>query len=154
MAIHLDCSYFGEPLDRVLVVPADSGFPCGRRLRGDVVSALVEPGGVVVQHQIEVGDIYVRLVPVKQRDPIRCHVDNLAAHRASRIEEVAERRGAQVLWLAPCSPEFNPIEQCWSKIKGYVKVRTADALDEALAQAIRLVTKSDIRAGSSTAAIR
>lgn len=75
-------------------------------------------------------------------------LDNLTAHRASRIEEVAEARGAQVLWLAPYSPDFNPIEQCWSKIKTFlrgVKARTAGALDEALAQAIGLVTKSDIR---------
>ncbi len=74
--------------------------------------------------------------------------DNLGAHRASRIEEVAESRGAQVLWLAPYSPDFSPIEQCWSKIKTFlrgVKARTADALDEALTQAIGLVTKSDIR---------
>ena len=75
-------------------------------------------------------------------------LDNLTAHRASRIEEVAEARGAQVLWLAPYSTDFNPIEQCWSKIKTFlrgVKARTAEALDEALAQAIGLVTKSDIR---------
>jgi transposase len=75
-------------------------------------------------------------------------LDNLTAHRASRIEEVAQKRGAQVLWLAPYSPDFNPIEQCWSKIKTFlrgVKARTAEALDEALAQAIRLVTQSDIR---------
>ena len=72
----------------------------------------------------------------------------LTAHRASRIEEVAAERGAQVLWLAPYSPDFNPIEQCWSKIKTFLrgaKARTAGALDEALAQAIGLVTKSDIR---------
>lgn len=75
-------------------------------------------------------------------------LDNLTAHRASRIEEVAQSRGARVLWLAPYSPDFNPIEQCWSKIKTYLrgaKARTAGALDEALARAIGLVTKSDIR---------
>ena len=75
-------------------------------------------------------------------------LDNLTAHRASRIEEVAERRGAQVLWLAPYSPDFNPIEQCWSKIKSYLrgaKARTEGELNKALAQAIRLVTKADIR---------
>ena len=75
-------------------------------------------------------------------------LDNLGAHRASRIEEVAARRGAQVLWLAPYSPDFSPIEQCWSKIKAYLrgaKARTAEALDKALAQAIGLVTKADIR---------
>ena len=75
-------------------------------------------------------------------------LDNLTAHRASRIEEVAESRGAQVLWLAPYSPDFSPIEQCWSKIKTFLrgaKARTAGALDEALAQAIGLVTQADIR---------
>jgi transposase len=75
-------------------------------------------------------------------------LDNLGAHRASRIEEVAEARGAQVLWLAPYSPDFSPIEQCWSKIKGYLrgaKARTQEQLDQALAAAIKMVTKSDIR---------
>lgn len=75
-------------------------------------------------------------------------LDNLGAHRASRIEEVAESRGAQVLWLAPYSPDFSPIEQCWSKIKAYLrgaKARTVDALDKGLAQAIGLVTRADIR---------
>lgn len=75
-------------------------------------------------------------------------LDNLGAHRASRIEEVAEARGAQVLWLAPYSPDFSPIEQCWSKIKAYLrgaKARTQEQLDQALAAAIKMVTKSDIR---------
>jgi len=75
-------------------------------------------------------------------------LDNLTAHRASRIEEVARSRGAQVLWLAPYSPDFSPIEQCWSKIKAYLrgaKARTEEELNKALAQAIGLVTKADIR---------
>ncbi len=75
-------------------------------------------------------------------------LDNLGAHRASCIEDVAERRGAQVLWLAPYSPDFSPIEQCWSKIKSYLrgaKARTSKELDKALAQAISLVTRADIR---------
>ncbi len=75
-------------------------------------------------------------------------LDNLGAHRASRVEEVAAERGAQVLWLAPYSPDFSPIEQCWSKIKSYLrgaKARSAQALDKALAQAIGLVTETDIR---------
>ncbi|HEX6623543.1 MAG TPA: transposase, partial [Pyrinomonadaceae bacterium] len=75
-------------------------------------------------------------------------LDNLGAHRASRIEEVAESRGARVLWLAPYSPDFGPIEQCRSKIKAYlrgVKARTEDELNKTPAQAIGLVTKADIR---------
>ena len=75
-------------------------------------------------------------------------LDNLNVHKASRVEEVAEARGARVLWLAPYSPDFSPIEQCWSKIKSYLraaKARTRDELEQALAQATRLITKSDIR---------
>jgi transposase len=75
-------------------------------------------------------------------------LDNLGAHKASRIEEVAAERDAQGLWLPPYSPDYSPIEQCWSKIKSYLrgaKARTAEALDKALAQAIKLVTKADIR---------
>jgi transposase len=75
-------------------------------------------------------------------------LDNLRAHRAGRIEEMAEARGAQVLWLAPYSPDFSPIEQCWSKIKTCLrgaKARTGDELNRALARAVGLVTKADIR---------
>lgn len=75
-------------------------------------------------------------------------LDNLTAHRASRIEEVAESRGAQVLWLPPYSPDYSPIEQCWSKIKAYLrgaKARTREALEGALTAALGLVTKADIR---------
>lgn len=75
-------------------------------------------------------------------------LDNLNVHKASQVEQVAEARGAQVLWLSPYSPDFSPIEQCWSKIKTLLraaKARTRDELEQALAQAIKLVTKSDIR---------
>jgi transposase len=61
---------------------------------------------------------------------------------------VAAQRGAQVLWLPPYSPDFSPIEQCWSKIKTFLrgaKARTHDELNGALRQAIKLVTKDDIR---------
>jgi len=75
-------------------------------------------------------------------------LDNLNVHKASQVERVAEGRGAQVLWLPPYSPDFSPIEQCWSKIKTALraaKARTRDELEQALARAIKLVTKSDIR---------
>lgn len=94
-------------------------------------------------------DAYVERVLGPQLRPGDVIVlDNLGAHRASRIEEVAAERGAQVLWLPPYSPDYSPIEQCWSKIKSYLrgaKARTNEALGKALAQAIALVTKADIR---------
>lgn len=73
-------------------------------------------------------------------------LDNLSAHRASRLELVAAECGAQVLWLAPYSPDYSPIELMWSKIKTAVraaKARTAGELNDALVAALRLVTKAD-----------
>ena len=75
-------------------------------------------------------------------------LDNLNVHKASQVVAVAEARGAQVVWLPPYSPDFSPIEQCWSKIKTALraaKARTREELEKALAEAIKLVTQSDIR---------
>jgi transposase len=75
-------------------------------------------------------------------------LDNLNVHKASKVERVAAERGARVIWLPPYSPDFSPIEQCWSKIKALLraaKARTRGELEKALAQAIGLITKSDIR---------
>jgi transposase len=73
-------------------------------------------------------------------------LDNLSAHRASRLEIVAAECGAQVLWLAPYSPDFSPIELMWSKIKTAMrsaKARTAEELNDALVAALQLVTRGD-----------
>jgi transposase len=75
-------------------------------------------------------------------------LDNLNVHKASQVERVAAARGARVIWLPPYSPDFSPIEQCWSKIKTLLraaKARTREELEKALAGATRLITKSDIR---------
>ena len=75
-------------------------------------------------------------------------LDNLNIHKASQVGEVAAGRGARVVWLAPYSPDFSPIEQCWSKIKTCLraaKARTREELERALARAICQVTRSDIR---------
>jgi transposase len=75
--------------------------------------------------------------------------DNLTAHHASRIEEVAQEYQAQVLWLAPYSPDFSPIELLWSKIKSSLrkaKARTIEELSQALNQGLELITANDCRA--------
>lgn len=75
-------------------------------------------------------------------------LDNLGAHRASRIEDVAGQRGARVLWLPPYSPDMSPIENCWSKIKTALraaKARTRDELEQALATAVNLVSTADVQ---------
>jgi transposase len=75
-------------------------------------------------------------------------LDNLGAHRASRIEEIAHACSARVIWLPPYSPDFSPIEPMWGKLKTYlrkVKARTAAALEQAVAEGLQLITSSDCR---------
>jgi transposase len=77
-------------------------------------------------------------------------LDNLSAHRASRIEEIALSCGARVLWLPPYSPDFSPIEQMWSKLKTYLrkaKARIGEELDRAVSEGLKLITESDCRGG-------
>lgn len=76
-------------------------------------------------------------------------LDNLGAHRASRIQEIAESCGAKVIWLSPYSPDFSPIELMWSKLKTLFrasKARTREEIEKALAKALNRITKSDCRA--------
>lgn len=73
-------------------------------------------------------------------------MDNLSSHKAACIREAIERTGARVLFLPPYSPDFNPIEKMWSKVKSLLRTaaqRTKDSLWDAIGQAFRQVTASD-----------
>jgi len=73
-------------------------------------------------------------------------MDNLGAHKVSGIRELIEATGARVIYLPPYSPDLNPIEKCWSKIKTALraaKARTREALEEALKAVLATVTKED-----------
>ena len=48
-------------------------------------------------------------------------MDNLSAHKGGRVREIVEGRGCEVLYLPPYSPDFNPIEQVFSKLKGLMR---------------------------------
>lgn len=76
-------------------------------------------------------------------------LDNLTPHKQTGVRRLLERRGARVEFLPPYSPDLNPIEQCWSKVKSALraaKARTFEALVDALAEALRSVTTADIAA--------
>ena len=49
-------------------------------------------------------------------------MDNLPAHKATEVREAIELVGARVEFLSPYSPDFNPIENCWSKIKEFLRI--------------------------------
>jgi transposase len=73
-------------------------------------------------------------------------MDNLSVHTSGWVRELVEERGCQ-LWLLPSySPDFNPIEEAFSKVKGLLrkaKARTLDALFEATARALCAVSAGD-----------
>jgi transposase len=74
-------------------------------------------------------------------------MDRLGAHRTQKVRELIEERGAK-LWLLPSySPELNPIEEAFSKIKTLLKkakARTREALLETLTRALSAVTPEDV----------
>ena len=75
-------------------------------------------------------------------------MDNLTAHKGNRVKELIEQRGCQLLYLPPYSPDFNPIEQAFSKVKGLLRraeARTCEALVEAMGRALSAVTAQDAR---------
>jgi transposase len=73
--------------------------------------------------------------------------DNLGSHFAPGVAEAIEGAGARVLPLPPYSPDFNPIEEMFSKLKEFLRraaARTRDALYDALGEALDLVSAEDI----------
>jgi transposase len=70
-------------------------------------------------------------------------LDNLGAHKVAGVRELVEARGARLVYLPPYSPDFNPIEQAWSKIKQQLrtaKARLLDILEQEAAEAISLIS--------------
>jgi transposase len=75
-------------------------------------------------------------------------MDNLSAHKAPRIGQLLRAAGAELRYLPPYSPDFNPIEQMWSKVKQHLKskkARSQDELHHAIAEALSNVSSEDTR---------
>lgn len=75
-------------------------------------------------------------------------MDNLAAHKTVGVQEAIEATGATVRYLPAYSPDFNPIEHMWSKVKEHLRAkaaRTKGRLVQAIASALRSVTPDDCR---------
>ena len=73
-------------------------------------------------------------------------MDNLSAHKVGGVREAIEARGAELLYLPPYSPDFNPIENAFAKLKAHVRkaaARTVDTLETAVANALRQFQPTD-----------
>jgi transposase len=73
-------------------------------------------------------------------------MDNLSAHKPARVRQLIEERGCELIYLPAYSPDFNPIEEAFSKIKGKLRqagARTKDALVEVLGEALSAISVQD-----------
>lgn len=109
------------------------GMPCSMVVDGavnsDLFEAFVEK---VLVPALTLGDIVV--------------MDNLSSHKRPRVRELIEAAGAQLLYLPPYSPDLNPIEMIFSKIKQLLRslaTRTQSALWESMQTVLDKVTPSD-----------
>jgi transposase len=78
------------------------------------------------------GEIFLNFIeqclcPVLRRGQVVV-MDNVAFHQVSGVKEAIEEVGARLVYLPPYSPEFNPIEQMWGKIKNYLRKASARTL--------------------------
>lgn len=99
---------------------------------GDIFLAYVEH---VLCPALRAGDVVV--------------MDNLSAHKVSGVRELIQAAGAELLYLPPYSPDLNPIEKAWAKLKQLLrllKARTAEALEQAVTQALPCITPDNARA--------
>jgi transposase len=131
--------------------------PWGRWQRLTIVGALALDGGVVAAMSIAgatstavfLAFVEQVLVPTLRGRPDAIVVlDNLAAHKAEAVRDALDRAGLHHRYLPPYSPDLNPIEQAWSKLKARLRAegaRSREALDAALGPALAAITAQDAR---------
>lgn len=87
------------------------------------------------------------LVPHLERGQIVV-MDNLSVHKSRRVELLIEEAGCALVFLPPYSPDLNPIEEAFAKLKAILRkagARTREALVEATGRALGAITPQDIR---------
>jgi transposase len=99
---------------------------------GDIFLAYIEH---VLCPKLQAGDVVV--------------MDNLSSHKAQQVRTWIEKQGAELMYLPPYSPDLNPIEKAWAKLKQLLrstKARTQQALDQAIAELLPRITAEDAQA--------
>ncbi|WP_232826208.1 IS630 family transposase [Cyanothece sp. BG0011] len=126
--------YPGQHLSLIGAI-ALKGFIGGMTLEGGI-------NGIAFQ-------VFLDKVLLPQLWPGACVVmDNLPAHKVKGVQEKIQSVGASLIYLSPYSPDFNPIENCWSKLKAYLRkvaARSRETLEKAISFGLDLITECDIR---------
>jgi transposase len=135
---------------------AVGSVPWGRWERLTVVGALALDGVVAAMSvaaatstAVFLAFVEQALVPALEERPDAVVVmDNLAAHKAEAVRGALDRAGLAYRYLPPYSPDLNPIEEGWSKLKTRLRAegaRSREALEAALGPALAAITAQDAR---------
>jgi len=124
---------WGKNITLISSLSADEGIGAAMSVEGATDGAAFE---TYVKHF---------LAPTLRRGQIVV-MDNLQVHKIKRVRDLVEGAGAEVLFLPPYSPDFSPIEEAFSKVKGILRrigARTREALLEATSEALDAVSRTD-----------
>ena len=152
-----------ESSTNIAFTPRYARAPKGERARGEaprnwgknvtLISSITEGMGpsmsIEGSSDTESFGLYMRdvLAPRLKHGQIVV-MDNLPVHRSRWVRELIEERGCQLRLLPSYSPDFNPIEEAFSKVKNLLRkasARTLQALFEATGEALRAVSREDAR---------
>ena len=114
-------------------------------LKGVQAPLLFEGAMTTITFETYVAEV---LLPTLRRGEVLL-MDNLAAHKSDHVRALLDARGIHLIFLPPYSPDLNPIEKCWAKVKTALraaKARTWDALLAAVREALLSVSPSDVLA--------
>ena len=131
----------------------NSSAPCGRwqsttmisSVRMDGTTACMAVNGATNTEVFRAYVEHVLLPSLKPGDIVI--MDNLGAHKNKETIELIELAGAKVVFLPPYSPDLNPIEMMWSKVKAILRkleARDADELIDAIGEALAKITPKDV----------
>lgn len=124
----------GENTSLLAAISLDEGVCAAMTLTGAVDGAAFE--------------VYVKQVLCPQlRTGQVVILDRLNVHKNRQVREAIEAQGCELLFLPSYSPDLNPIELAFSKLKSWVReveARTREALDDAIADALKTVTLQDV----------
>lgn len=158
----LDLVFVDETGTHIAMTPLYAYAPSGQRARGKVprnygatmtlIASLSLQGmgpAFVLDGAADSAafEIYVEQILAPRLIPGQIVIlDNLSIHQGPGVRQAIEAKGCRLLFLPAYSPDFSPIEEVFSKVKTFLRrqgARTREALQEALAQALDLISEAD-----------
>ena len=124
--------------------PAGTTVLSSIRLNGSLVYTTYQGGTTAQRFREYMGK---QLIPSLEKDDVVI-MDNMRSHHAKIVTELLDKAGISYLYLPPYSPDLNPIEKMWSKMKSILrkrKIRIASELPEAVKAALEAVSTNDCR---------